>query len=159
MRYLELLTFTVFAVVSVQASNYRNEMDVGLARLFSITVAEAESCLRDTGTTEDDMRNLQRLVTKELTERIDQEGVKRASRALVCCAQLEGTMVGPKIQMSKVHVIIDNMGVPPEVKLPLLRIMTECNNEVTQITVETDVMVEFLKCTVAKCRVIFDSEV
>ncbi|XP_015436401.1 PREDICTED: pheromone-binding protein Gp-9-like [Dufourea novaeangliae] len=157
MRYLELLMFTVLAVVSVQASNTRTELDVGLARLFSITVDEAKSCLRETGATEDDMGNLEQVVTKEVTEKIDSKGVKRASRALVCCAQLQGTMVGPKIQMSKIHQVIDTMGVPPEVRTPLLRIMNECSSEVTQITDETDVVVEFLKCMVTKCRIVFGS--
>ena len=146
--FLMLAGLAFMAVHANPTPDNNNKLALGLSTLFHIDLRQAEICIHRTAATMDDLRTLEDVAASRNKSPVEQQKIRRASCTLTCCAQIQGTMTGNKIQVEAIQALIQKSGMPDDAKATANSAVNVCNEEVKTITDECDVSFEFFRCLV-----------
>ncbi|XP_017765505.1 PREDICTED: uncharacterized protein LOC108554673 [Eufriesea mexicana] len=155
MKYFVFVLFASLAFASASPRGQEDEMYAffeALSSLFRIPVSEVKVCAQKSGlfcatfpARNDIVSNI--IEGKNLMK---DEGIRRVFCTIACTAQVQGTMIGNKINMPYIEQLIDTEKNSARMKNKIRLIMHECLETVKDQDSECEVAAKYTQCMIIK---------
>ncbi|XP_076282967.1 uncharacterized protein LOC143210203 isoform X2 [Lasioglossum baleicum] len=119
MKLLLLFMLVAVALAYQETETTQEKAARILARIFRIDPKESLECVNKSEATLEDLQYMQQDAVLSDTEATDMKSLKKATCAMVCCAQKIGIMVGGAIQLEEIFKFFKKIGVPEDFEIPL----------------------------------------
>nr|XP_033327928.1 uncharacterized protein LOC117221237 [Megalopta genalis] len=152
MKFLLLLAFVVVAAVDeYDSSNDTLYLADSLSPMFNISVTESLECIKEWDITKANLKYMVNSIDLEDNEITDKESLRKATCAMVCCAQKAAYMIGPEIQMEKI-LDVYLADIPMEVSAAIRESTMFCKGQLATHNDECLDSYVFFKCLIRTCR-------
>ncbi|XP_076282969.1 uncharacterized protein LOC143210205 [Lasioglossum baleicum] len=154
MKFLLLFTFVTVALANQNFNLGPEQLARSLARAFQIDPMDSLECIHKSEVTMDDLRYMEDVIDLGDNEVTDMKSLKKASCALVCCAQKRGFMVGAVVQEEEVFKFFQKIGIPEDIEIQMRSTVRICKEQVTDTSDQCMAGYKFIKCAYQRSQLI-----
>ncbi|XP_076282965.1 uncharacterized protein LOC143210202 [Lasioglossum baleicum] len=154
MKFLLLFTFVTVALAAQKSELPTDKLAREIASELQIDPVDSIECVRKSEATREDFLYMKDVIDLGDNEVTDMKSLKKASCAMVCCAQKRGFMVGGVVQLEELFKFFLNRGIPEDIESQVYNIMRICKEQVTDTSDECMAGYKFIKCTYKRSRTI-----
>ncbi|XP_076282970.1 pheromone-binding protein Gp-9-like [Lasioglossum baleicum] len=150
MKYLLLFMFVAVALADQVSETTQERAARNLARVFRIDSKDILECVNKSQATMEDVLYMFVVMESGDTEVTNMTSLKKASCAMVCCAQKKGFMVGAVVQEEEMIKTYQKMGMPEDAERQVRNILRNCKEQVTDTSDECMAGYQFFKCSLKR---------